>query len=165
MHNAPADIPFLEEIRVGFTFEDTMLAHAVLQSDLDHDLGFLGSLYSTLNRWKHLDKLNPKLYSAADAYVTWECWEKLERALELDPGSQRAYEIQKKLVPIIMRAEERGVKINPVRAAQAHTERLDKIQDLSIKAQALVGWPINVHANPQIEKQLFEVESLLNVAK
>ena len=165
MHNAPADLPFLEEIRVGFEFEDTMLAHAVLQSDLDHDLGFLGSLYGSLNRWKHLDAINPTLYSAADAFITWEAWSRLANVFEGDPGSFAAYERQKRLVPIIMRAEERGIRVNPTVAKQTYTERLDRLQGLILQSQALTGWPINAHSNKQISQQLFEVDGLLRVLK
>jgi len=167
MHNASVDIPFLNRMVPGAqtTVEDTMYAHAVLWSDFDHDLGFLGSLYSSLNKWKHLDRLNPKMYSAADAFGTWESWEQLKKELSRDPGSQSVYEIQKKLIPIIMASEERGIRVNPTRSKEAYLERLAKVERLRHRAEAIVGWPINLASNPQVAHHLFQVEGLLKLVE
>jgi len=169
MHNAVVDIPFLHRMLPPNAFrilvEDTMFSHSVLWSDFDHDLGFLGSLYSSLNKWKHLDRLNPKMYSAADAFATWEAFEQLKKELQRDPGSQYVYEIQKKLIPIIMASEERGIRVNPARSKEAYLDRLHKVEKLRARAEAIVGWPINLASNPQVGHHLFKVEGLLKLVE
>jgi uracil-DNA glycosylase family 4 len=166
MHNAPADIEFLERMGIKYQYEDTMHAHAVLWSDLPHDLGFLGSLYAPINRWKHLMRINPVTYSAADAYGTWHVWKALEAELERDVFSKQLYHnIQKRLIPIIMRAESRGVRVNPDKARAAFEKRQVIIDALDLEAQAMVGWPINLRSNDQVKQQLFEIEGLLKMVE
>mgnify|MGYP001610618359 FL=1 len=167
MQNAPADIPFANEMlgASNYIYEDTMHAHAILWSDLPHNLNFLGSMYSSTNRWKHLDKVNARVYSAADAYGQWEVWQRLERELKLDPLSIPVYERQKKLIPIIMAAEEAGVGINPVRAKEAYLERQVKRDAQAFKAQAIAGWPINVRSNKQVGEYLFDQEELIRILR
>ena len=167
MQNAPADIPFANEMlgSNGYVYEDTMHAHAVLWSDLPHDLNFLGSMYSSTNRWKHLDKSNPRVYSAGDAFGQWEVWQRLKRELQLDPLSIMVYVRQKALIPIIMPAEEMGVGINPVRAKAAYLERQARRDDQAYRAQAIAGWPINVWSNKQVGEYLFDQEELIRVLK
>lgn len=164
MQNAIADLPFLEKMMRNFTYDDIMHKHAVLWSDFPHDLGFMGSLYGSVNRWKHLDKINPKLYSAGDAYVTWEINEALDGELNRDGASKRIYQdIQLKLVEIIRRAEAKGVLVHQEEAQKAYDKRQAVMQELTQRAQAIVGWPINLGSPDQIKKQLFEIEGLLKL--
>lgn len=164
MHNAPADIPFLDAMFLPFDFEDTMHAHAVLWSDLPHDLGFLGSIYSPINRWKHLTNINPQVYSAADAYVTWAVWEGLSKEFKADNDSWKVYhDIQVKLVPIIMASEAKGIRINPEKAEAHYMRRHLILEELAVKAQAVTGWPINLRSNTQVGHHLYEVEGLLRI--
>jgi len=160
-HNAVADIPYLRELFPEYSFDDTMHQHAVLWSDFPHDLGFLGSLYCSINRWKHLDYLNPKLYSAADAFATWEIHNALKLELDRDPRSKLIYETKNLKLPlIILRAHETGIKVNPAKAKIRYEERLAKVRDLGVRAQAIAGWPINTRSNPQVSHHIFDVESL-----
>lgn len=164
MQNALADLPFLEKMMRDFTYDDIMHKHAVLWSDFPHDLGFMGSLYGSVNRWKHLDKINPKLYSAGDAYVTWEINEALNNELNRDEASRRIYtDIQLKLVEIIRRAESVGVKVHQVEAQKAYDQRQVIMDELAARAQAIVGWPINLRSTDQVKKQIFEIEGLLKI--
>ena len=164
MHNANADIPFLQKMLPAFDYEDTMHAHAVLWSDFPHDLGFLGSVYGSLNRWKHLDRINPRMYSAGDAYGTWEAWREIKREFGRDQASEKIYRsMQLPLVPIIMAAESSGIRINQERAKEAYLQRQVIIDRLNAQAQAAVGWPINLRSNDQVKKQLFEIEGLIKL--
>lgn len=164
MQNATADLPFLEKMLKNFTYEDIMHAHAVLWSDFPHDLGFLGSLYSSLNRWKHLVDVNPKIYSAGDAYATWEIYEALDKEFERDTSSRQVYQnIQIHLIPIIRAAEARGVKVNPVTSQAACEKRQVILNDLALRAQAVVGWPLNLRSNDHVKKQIYDIEGLLKL--
>lgn len=164
MQNAPADLPFLEKMLPSFEYDDIMHAHAVLWSDFPHDLGFMGSLYSSLNRWKHLVSLNPQVYSAGDAYATWEIYEALEKEFDRDPQSRSVYKnIQLRLIPIIRAAETRGIKVHTENTQAAFEKRQVVMDDLARRAQAAVGWPLNLRSNDHVKKQLYEIEALLKL--
>lgn len=167
MQNAPADIPFADEMLGAgrYNYEDEMLAHAVLWSDFPHDLNFLGSMYSSINRWKHLDKVNNRVYSAADAFGQWEVWQHLKRELQLDPLSIPIYERQKKLIPIIMAAEAKGVAVNPARAKEAYLDYQGRRDIQAYRAQAIAGWPMNVRSGKQVGEYLFDQEELIRILK
>lgn len=184
LHNAPADIPHVERYKIfdlsQVELEDTMYAHAVLwtgkvETDEDrgktggamsHKLNFLGSMYSQFNRWKHLDKIAPKLYSGMDALGTMDVWETglhggLKGELARDPQSQWVYtHLQKPLIPIIVKAQARGIAVNREKVKQALTTIRGQQTTFIGRAQAYAGWPINLRSPKQLAYWLFDVEGL-----
>jgi len=167
LQNADADLDHFEEIAGAneYAFEDTMHAHAVLWSGQPHDLNFLGSMYAPFNRWKHLEYTNPIVYSGLDAAGTWYAWEALAREFRRDPRSETVYrEYQLPLVNIIRRAKSKGIRVNQENALRITGELKDAVDRLNIKAEALVGWPINIASNDQTSLQLYEVEQIQDYA-
>lgn len=168
-HNAAADIGYFEMLMGipwgAYDVEDTMYSHALLWPDLAHDLDTLGSLYASINRWKHLMHTSPILYSAGDAVGTWDAQQAIEGELERDPLTKKLYyDVQLKLIPIIRRAREAGMMVHRANADKITAEHLAKVEELKVKAQALAGWPINLGAGPQVAVQLYEVEKLKKYA-
>ena len=184
MHNAPADLGYLRRIldlsSADITIEDTMYAHAVLWTGkveseatkgkvggaMSHALNFLGSMYARINRWKHLSDLAPRLYSGGDAIGTMDVWDTglyggIKGELARDPKSAWVYEnLQKPLIPIIMRAMATGIATNPEAVKVA-------LQDITMtqtgyvhQAQAYAGWPINLRSPKQLAYWLYTVEGL-----
>jgi len=169
LQNADADLDHFEEIAItnkeDYKFEDTMHAHAVLWSGQPHDLNFLGSMYAPFNRWKHLEYTNPIVYSGLDAAATWYAWEALEREFQRDPQSEHVYrKYQLPLVNIIRQAKSKGIRIHQENALRITNELKVDVDELGIKAEALVGWPINIASDDQTAKQLYEVERIQEVA-
>lgn len=162
MHNAPADRPFLPWIIEGdYDYDDTMLEHAVLWSDLPHDLDFGCSIYARTNRWKHLVHTNPEQYSAGDALGTLDFHLALQREFERDPRSRWVYEnVELPLVPIIERATGEGMRVDQQRAKAALAQLAVRLQDAQARAQAAVGWPINLGSPPQVSNQLYNIEQI-----
>ena len=165
LHNAAADLTHFEQLALAdptsYDIEDTMHLHAVLWSGLPHDLNTLGSLYARINRWKHLERVNPVLYSAMDAVGTWDVFKHLDAERERDPQtSQVYYDIQLKLVNIIRRAQEKGIKINQETAMKYLRDLKGESDELRTKGEALVGWPINIGSDQQTEMQLYQVERI-----
>lgn len=158
MHNAEADIDFLEAlINSSYTLEDTMYADSVLWSGLPHDLDFLGSLYATTNRWKHLDQYNPIVYAGADAVGTAAVWKALEAQFHRDPLSETAYrERRLPLIPIIHRGRQAGIRTDQARAKQAVTAITGRQQLTQAQAMASVGWPINLQSLKQVSSWLYD---------
>ena len=163
MQNAEADLSFMEQIlgKVDVRVEDTMYAHSVLWSDLDHDLNFGGSLYASINRWKHLVTSNPRVYSAGDAVGTLDWWKGMEAEFQRDPRSQWVY--QHCLLPqlqVIRKARAKGIKVNHARIGPAFKELEHVMTVERLKAQAWAGYPINLDSPPQVARWLYDIEDI-----
>ena len=170
---APADMRHLDRLSGGrgdglsasfwntFTIEDAVWKHAVLWSDQDHDLNYLGSIYSSFNRWKHLSTENPRLYSALDACGLFEIDTALQRELDADPQSKRVWEgIDRPALGEFVRAQYRGLRTDPARVQQVIGQLEEVMLKASRKGVASVGWPINVGSDKQTAHQLYKVEGL-----
>jgi len=168
-HHIMADIGYLEDLfnlkPGGYRYDDTMHQHAVLWAGLDHDLDTLGSLYAPINRWKHLEQSNPRVYSGGDAEGTYYCWAALDRELRCDPSSRKIYDdIQIKLVKHIRKSKRIGIKVLQVASVEISRDLQEKVDALQIEAEALVGWPINLKSDLMTAQQLFDSERLLEWA-
>lgn len=168
-HNAIADIGHFESLMAlaenDYDLEDTMYQHALLWSDLGHDLNTLGSVYARTNRWKHLEHVNPIEYSAGDALGTWDAYNSLDAEMQRDPQTLRVYrDIQLKLIPIIRRARAAGIQVHRVNADEIARQLKTTVDELQIKAEAITGWPINLASGQQTAVQLYQVEQLKTFA-
>ncbi|KKN66144.1 hypothetical protein LCGC14_0474340 [marine sediment metagenome] len=168
-HHIMADIGYLEDLfnlKPGdYRYDDSMHMHSVLWAGLDHDLDTLGSLYAPINRWKHLEASNPRVYSGGDAEGTYYSWASLERELNADQGSRRIYDdIQIKLVKHIRKSKRIGIKVLQEPSVQIAKDLQEKVDELQIEAEALVGWPINLKSDLMTAQQLFDSERLLEWA-
>lgn len=182
MHNAPADIPHLKGLLdySKVEIEDTMYAHSVLwtgkvETDeqkgktggaMSHTLNFLGSLYARFNRWKHLSHVAPKTYAGGDALGTMDVWETglhggLKGELARDPQSKWVYEnLQKPLIPIILKMHQKGIAVDQEAAKQALTSIRSQQTAFSGQAQAYAGWALNLRSPPHVAFWLYVVEKL-----
>lgn len=160
-HNTEADVVHMNDLLGGveIAVEDTMHAHAVLWPDLDHDLDFVASMYTRLNRWKHLVHTNPRVYSAGDAVGTWDAHQGMAKEFIRDPRSEHVYRAyQLPLIPIIAAARAHGARLLPERVQAAVEELAVQQQEATDLAQAVVGWPLNLGSVPQVAHQLYDVE-------
>lgn len=164
MHHVEADLNFLADLFPPGTLieiDDSMMAHSVLWNDLDHDLDFVGSMYSRGGRWKHLLNSNPRVYSAGDALGTWDAWHGMQRELTRDPQSKRVYyDFQLPLIPIIARATLTGAKVDTHRVQKALQALSARQTDTIHRAQASVGWPMNLNSPRHILHRLYDVEKI-----
>jgi DNA polymerase I-like protein with 3'-5' exonuclease and polymerase domains len=172
LHNSWADLPHLARlVPVGtrVAVNDLMLLHSVLWPDLPHDLNTLGSLFAPFNRWKHLlrpdkeefDLSNPthRMYAGLDAVATYLCFDTLVREAN-ETDLQLYHEEMLPLIPIILDAQTRGMKVDQDRVAQVKSELEGLIREATLKAQAVVGWPINLRSSTQVSHQLYGRENL-----
>lgn len=164
-HSVEADLDHLSRL-VGHhivtpTIEDTMYLHACLWADLDHDLDFLGSIYSRHNRTKHLLRANPRVYAGGDALMTWDSFVPLRAELERDPQVKRVYyDFQLPLAPIIHKARGQGLRVVPERVRQALASFGTAQAEAETMAQAHVGWPINLGSSQQVARELYDIEKV-----
>lgn len=113
------DLPRLREQGMGFgNLEqtwDTMLLQHLLQPDLPHDLGFLGSIFTNKPAWKHESGADLELYCCRDVDVTWQCFLQLRalcKAERLLPIYER---ISRPMASICLQMHLAGVTTDPRR--------------------------------------------------
>lgn len=163
MHNIEADMDHLTRILKGgqIRAEDTMLMHAVLWSDLPHDLEFLASLFGRINRHKHLFVSNPLQYSAGDALVTWDVYLALAREMKEDPQSYWVYRnCVFPLASVIMEAERVGLQTDQERVQIALDHFEKEATRLTQEAQAYAGYPLLLSSPEQVSRWLYQVEGI-----
>lgn len=170
--NAPADIGHFsnlfgwsrETMKANLVFEDIMLKHAVLYAGYPHDLDFQGSLYASINRWKHLSELSPREYSGGDALGTIEVDTALSRELLADPLSKIVYEqYLRPHIWTIERAHREGMATHKDNVGQFIDELSTQLRDAELMGQAAVGWPINLGSGGRtgmVARELYDVLKL-----
>jgi hypothetical protein len=165
-HNFPAEIRTMEKT-FGWCpewfwgrFEDSMLAHAVLWSELPHTLEFLESVCSPHPKMKHLPTTDPDR-NWGDTVVTGYVWEMLRKELERDPDSTRVYREQSlALTKHIYTRESKGLRVNAARVAPAIQMYQAKIDEAERLAQAYCGFDVNLGSSAQLGYWLYDVEQL-----
>jgi DNA polymerase I-like protein with 3'-5' exonuclease and polymerase domains len=166
MQNADGDIRklrangFKVEASSFRQLDDTMLAHAVLHSEEDHDLGYLSAEYGKLPpAYKDLRKVAPVEYNAADLVTTCVVWEGIEREFASDRQAEAIYRTQS--LPFLWLAieqEEIGIRV-----VSGVPEVLYAVNDLKrtqarLLARAHCGWPVNIASPDQVKHVLYTLE-------
>lgn len=166
---APADIRQLSRLSgVGleaifdtFLIDDTVFKHGTLYPDMDHNLNFLGSIYASFNRWKHLSDADPQGYAGCDSLGTLEVDNALNLELQRDPTSLGVYEgIDRPTIQDFVEAQYAGIRVDQERREQVEGVLEKETQDARARAIASAGWSINVGSSEQVSAQLFTVEGL-----
>ena len=165
-HNFPAEIRTMEKTfgwdpRIFWgRFEDSMLAHAVLWSELPHTLEFLESVCSPHPKMKHLPTTDPDR-NWGDTVVTGHVWNMLKRELERDPESMKVYREQSlALTPHIYKRESMGLRVNTERVEPAIRMYQGKVDEAQRLAEAYCGFEINLNSSTQMGYWLYDVEGL-----
>lgn len=161
--NAKADLPILESNLhdIPDQFEDPMQAHAVLWPDMPHDYEFVASIYGKYPKLKHLDKTDKLLYHWGDMIDLVWIWEELKKEFSYEKKCEEKYRQQNlKLIPIILRTEREGIKVNAKRVQEAIPEYQTLSDAASILAQAYCGFPINLGSVSQLLHYLATSESV-----
>jgi DNA polymerase-1 len=122
LHNAKFDFGVLQRagLRVPAKFEDTLIASHLLDENNAHGLKPLSKKHLGISEpltFDEADKkrlLDPEVfaeYAKNDARYTYRLWDKFRT--ELDEQELRTvYELEKNLLPVVMRMERRGMRID-----------------------------------------------------
>lgn len=160
-HNAVADIPVLEEA-FGIKYEhyksieDTMLAHAILWSELPHDLEFLASYYGRHGKFKHLRDVDELRYNYGDVVDTAAVYEAMCAGFSRDTLAEKVYREQSlKLIPILLEARKKGIRVNKRRVLEVFNEYYRLAGQVERVAQAACGYAINLKSGDQIRDYLY----------
>ena len=160
-HNAIADIPVLEAA-FGIKYEDyaqiedTMLAHAILWCELPHDLEFLASYYGRYGKFKHLRTVDELLYNYGDVVDTAAVYEAMVEGFRRDRLAEGVYREQSlKLIPILLDARKRGIRVNKHRVLQEFAKYHSLAGQVERIAQAASGYALNLKSGDQIRDYLY----------
>jgi DNA polymerase I len=168
--NALADIPVIEQATgIGFRdynrVDDTLLAHATLWSEWRHNLAFLASIYGSHDKVKHRGP-GDYAYLRGDVVDTMAAWEAMQLELERDPLSRQVYEqYMMPLVPILLRAKERGIKVNQEEVHTLANTLKEECDAQVARAHAYCGYPINLDSVLSLSRELDGIEELFTQLK
>lgn len=184
-HNLKFDLSILNAhgIDVSGPFFDTMLAHSLLEPDQRHGMDYMSETYlaytpvpisELINTAKapaadlfdapsasptsmaevNLEKL--KEYAAEDADVTWQLADVLRPQLDPKGQSDVFYDIESPLLPVLVRIEAHGVKID-VQALREFGVQLEKEADsMQKRIHGYVDMPFNLNSPKQLGEVLFD---------
>jgi DNA polymerase I-like protein with 3'-5' exonuclease and polymerase domains len=142
--------------------DDTMLAHAVLESELPHDLEFLTLKHGHLPQHKDLARVAPAEYNAADVLETVLIWRHyILPFLAKDPQAEYIY--RRMSLPFLwlaIESEEAGIRVHPTKPLELFAKFDRKRDDAARLMQAYCGWPVNLNSPDQIQHVLYNLEGM-----
>ncbi|SKA92494.1 DNA polymerase I [Prosthecobacter debontii] len=188
-HNIKFDLSVLlaKGLEVKGPFFDTMLAHSLIEPDQRHSMDYLSESVlgytpvsittligtekndlfsqSTMADVAEADPTKIADYAAEDADVTWQLAEKL-RPLLPNHGAERVfYEIECPLLPVLVRMEHEGVKVDVQALREFGLELEKRAGEMNRRIQEYAGGPFNLNSPKQLGEVLFEKLKLLEKPK
>jgi DNA polymerase-1 len=142
---------------------DTILLHRVVESELPHKLGYVGSIYTDVTAWKadHTAKEATTdrelgIYCAVDCVVTARALPKLSDAARLR-GQEAVAAWDHKVQSVCVGLHEAGMFVDRKRQEQEAVRLRSSIAEWRQKTQEAAGKPaLNPNSPPQISALLFE---------
>ncbi len=160
---------------------DTMVAHYVLQPELRHGMDYLVEVYLNYQtipieeligprgkNQKNMRDLSPEqvyLYACEDADVTLKLKNVLEKKLEENGADTLFYEIEMPLVPVLVRVERNGVRIDTEALKESSQHLTGRLLEIETEIYALTGMPFNISSPRQVGEILFDKLKITDKAK
>ena len=164
-HNFQADLPVLRaawgiSFSEYYQLEDSMLAHALVDSELPHDLGFCASLFSQYDKLKHLSGIDFLKYNWGDVVTGLETLELCHAAFDQDPSLWDVY--RKQSIPVarhLLTGSIYGIKIDEERVLSAREEVQRYIEELDQYIQ-LYAPGLNIRSKQQLRAWFYDYEGM-----
>ena len=149
-HNVKSDISFLAkyDIEVSNKLWDSMIAHYLIEPELNHSLDYLSDIYakdSTDIRWQLYDNFKALL---------------LENNLD-----NLFYDIEMPLVRVLAKMESNGVKIDIEGLKQISEEQAKEISSIENSIYEIAGTSFNIGSPKQLGEILFDKLNIKAPAK
>lgn len=173
-HNLKFDMGVLawHGIEVAGALFDTMIAHTLLEPDRRHGMDALSEQYLGYTPIPITDLIGEKGaatvtmfdveptrvadYAAEDADVTWQLFNVFKPKID-EAGLARVLDtIEMPLIPVLLRMERRGIRIDLDALRTASRELGGIIQERETRIHALAGGPFNLNSPRQLGEILFE---------
>lgn len=193
-HNLKYDIGVLHwhGISVAGALFDTMLAHSLIEPEQRHKMDYLSETYLGYKPITYEEAFGTPMektgqlglfdldqadapagpdpekiarYAAEDADVTWQLAGILREKLA-EHGQDRVFhEIEAPLVPVLVRMEAEGVRIDPTALAEIGTQLAATMADLETRVFEAAGTRFNLNSPKQVGEILFDRLKLIDGAK
>ncbi len=176
-HDLKRTLSFLrwQGCRVQGPLFDTMLAHALIEPDLRHSLGFLAESalgYSVMTGPSasaepalELASSNGLECAMEEADLAWQLRGVLEPQLKEKAQERVFFEIEAPLVPVLVEMEFEGIRLDPSILADFSVQLTSQIAELEGRIQSLAGGGFNLNSPKQLGEVLFERLKLAPDAK
>ncbi len=160
---------------------DTMVAHYVLQPELRHGMDYLAEVYLNYQtipiedligprgkNQKNMRDLQPEQvykYACEDADVTLKLKNILEKKLVENGADSLFYEIEMPLVPVLVRIERNGVRIDTEALKESSQHLTERLQEIEKNIYELAEMSFNISSPRQVGEVLFEKLRISDKAK
>ena len=140
-HNVKSLITFLAKhgIELKNKLWDVMIAHYLIEPELNHSLDYLADVYTTNN-----------------GNVIWQLYDKFKSLLIENNLENLFYNIEMPLVRVLSKMETNGVKIDIEGLKQISDEQAKEIKAIENKIYEIAGTTFNIGSPKQLGEILFE---------
>lgn len=181
--NLKYDLLVLQNYNIQLNGEmaDTMIAHYLLQPELQHGMDYMAQVYlnyQTIHieqligpkgkNQKNMADLTPNEiyeYACEDADITLKLWNIFQPKLKEQNAYQLFRQIEMPLLPVLAWMERNGVCIDTealAETSQLYTQRMNTLEN---EIQQLAGLPFNIASPKQVGEVLFDHLQISNKPK
>ncbi len=149
-HNIKANISILAKynIEVENKLWDSMIAHYLIEPELNHSLDYLNDIYAKDN-----------------TDIIWQLYEKFKSLLSINNLDNLFYNIEMPLVRVLAKMESNGVKIDIEGLKQISEEQAKEISSIEDSIFEIAGTSFNIGSPKQLGEILFEKLNIKAPAK
>ena len=168
-------------VELGGPMFDTMVAHYLLQPELNHGMDYLAEVYLKYDTikiealigprgrgQKNMRDLAPEVvcdYACEDADVTLRLKHILEKEL-VDAGADHLfYDIEMPLVRVLAYMERNGARVNTETLKETSRYFTERLQQIENEIYDLAGFTFNIASPKQVGEVLFERIKIVEKAK
>jgi DNA polymerase-1 len=168
-------------IELGGPMFDTMIAHYLLQPELNHGMDYLAEVYLKYDTirietligprgrgQKNMRDLAPEAvsdYACEDADVTLRLKQILEKELAAAGACQLFYDIEMPLVRVLAYMERNGARISTDTLQQTSHYFTERLKQIEHDIYELAGFTFNIASPKQVGEVLFERLKIVDKAK
>ena len=140
-HNVKSLITFLGQygIELKNKLWDVMIAHYLIEPELNHSLDYLADIYTTNN-----------------GGAIWQLYDKFKSLLIENNLENLFYNVEMPLVRVLSRMESNGVKIDIEGLKQISDEQAKEIKEIESKIYEIAGTTFNIGSPKQLGEILFD---------
>ena len=146
-HNIKSDISFLAnyDIEVKNKLWDVMIAHYLIEPELNHSLEYVADVYSGRDANIHVR-----------TEIIWLLYEKFKSLLKENDLEKLFHDIEMPLVKVLAKMESNGVRIDVEGLKLISEEQAKDIKDIENKIYDIAGTSFNIGSPKQLGEILFE---------
>ena len=168
-------------VELGGPMFDTMIAHYLLQPELNHGMDYLAEVYLKYDTikiesligprgrgQKNMRDLTPEVicdYACEDADVTLRLKHLLEKELVSAGADRLFYDIEMPLVRVLAYMERNGARINTDTLQETSRYFTERLQQIENDIYELAGFTFNIASPKQVGEVLFERIKIVEKAK